>query len=176
MRFRVNGASSPSAVEEPSTSAEEVVADSLPLKQPKKRQPHTPTPSQPSNDQSDSVPASAPRVGGFSANTGDEEPGSNNRAVRERDALDDVIEETKATKHLVRLLQQAKITAFADTYSPWTPWKYWRMNRHTTHLTRIPRHHNQIQENLRNRRCFKMTQLQNLGSRSLLACKNMTRP
>lgn len=84
--------------------AEEVVADSLPLKQPKKHQPHPPTPSQPSSNQSDSAPASVPRVDGFSANAGDEEPDNNNAAVRERDALDDVIEETKATKHLVRLL------------------------------------------------------------------------
>lgn len=104
MRFKVNGSPSPAGVEEPLTSAEEVVADSLPLKLPKGQQPHTPTPPQPFDNQSNPPVDSVPHVDESSANPGGEEPGSKNSDVRERDALDDVIEETKAAKDLVSLL------------------------------------------------------------------------
>lgn len=104
MRFRVNGTPAPSGVEEPSTSAEEVVEDSLPLKLPKKQQPHTPTASEPSENQPNSIAASALRVYEFLVNIDEDELGKNKSAVRERDALDDMIDETKAAQDLVRLL------------------------------------------------------------------------
>lgn len=81
----------------PSTEVEkppiETQDNSLPLKPPKKQ--HTPTPSQPSGDQSDPpVPVEQKER---SANC--EKPET--AGTRERDALDDMIDETKAAKDLV---------------------------------------------------------------------------
>ena len=104
MRFKVNGSPSPPGVEEPSTSAEEVVPDSLPLKLPMGQQPQTPTPPQPFNGQSNAPVDLAP-VHESSANSGEEEPDSKSSDVRERDALDDIIDVTKAAKDLVSLLR-----------------------------------------------------------------------
>lgn len=101
-RFRVNGTPTSSDVEKP--SAREVVApssvDSLPLKPPKGKEQQTPTQSeQLSNGQNDSGAAYNQQL--------DEEPTSarEEAPARERDALDDIIDEAKFVKDLVSFLK-----------------------------------------------------------------------
>lgn len=105
-RFRVNGTPNPSAVEEP--PAPEVVEqssiDSLPLKPPKGKEQQTPTQSeQLSNGQNGSGAAynQQPNQQPYeeSATAREEVP------VRERDVLDDIIDEAKIVKDLVGCLK-----------------------------------------------------------------------
>lgn len=101
-RFRVNGTPSLDGKDQsPSRASAELSADSLPLKPPRKPEGHPPTPSHTSGSQSDCAPAPAPQAHESLEIT---EGVSGNSSSRERDALDDIIDEAKAAKDLVRLL------------------------------------------------------------------------
>lgn len=99
-RFRINGAPTPSVVEEPSVEVVESSTGSLPLKPPKGQQQYTPTESeQMSNGQDRYQPVQEQQIEPEPVSTHEE--ASPEGLARERDALDDIIEETKATKDLV---------------------------------------------------------------------------
>lgn len=99
-RFRVNGTPT-SDVEKPSArGVVEPSVDSLPLKPPKGKEQQTPTQSeQLSNGQNDSGAAYNEQL--------DEEPTSacEEAPARERDALDDIIDEARFVKDLVSCLK-----------------------------------------------------------------------
>lgn len=99
-RFRVSGFPTPSVVKEPPVEVEESSAGSLPLKPPKGQLQHTPTESEQLSNYQDRQPVQRQQIEPESASAHDEAPAEEGPA-RERDALDDIIEETKATKDLV---------------------------------------------------------------------------
>lgn len=94
-RFRVNGTPASVVEEQPlDQAARQSSDDSLPLKEPKGKRQKTPTPSEQSScGQVDPGPVQRP------VNVEDV-------AGRERDILDDIIDEAKATKDLVSKTQQ----------------------------------------------------------------------
>lgn len=99
MRFRVNGSPSPGA--EGKSPAEGEQADPLPLKPSKKQRQRTPSPTHPSEDLPDS-PAVTIEQAHLSTDAGrglDEDTSG----AGERDALDDIIDQTKAARDLVSI-------------------------------------------------------------------------
>lgn len=102
MRFRVKGMPGPAATKEPGPESEppkgRPVTEQLPLK-PSRRQKPPPTPSQ------DSPVTARPVAGVEQQNGGSEEahaePICEPSASRERDMLDDMIDEAQAVKDLV---------------------------------------------------------------------------
>lgn len=97
-RFRVTGTPSSPGAEEPSLV--EVRRNSLPLKPSGKERQRTPSPSQPSEDRpTTSLPTE--QVNG-SVNADKENLPKEATGPDRRDVLDDVIDETKAAKDLVR--------------------------------------------------------------------------
>ena len=100
-RFRVNGIPTPSTVKEPSPDAAELSsAESLPLKPPKGQEPNTPTQSdQQPSDQNVPDPTHGEQIDQITRAVQEEVP------PRERDALDDLIDEAKTVQDLVSGLQ-----------------------------------------------------------------------
>lgn len=110
LRFQVKGAPSSGPQGPCSPPLQEtpvVIEESLPLKPEGKQQPQTQRLSEPSYNRDFPKPDHAPQF---------ESPDENVEIVRdsfpsrERDALDDVIEEAKAVEHLVRLLDECFLT------------------------------------------------------------------
>lgn len=99
-RFRVSGFPIPSVAKAPSVEVKESLAVSLPLKPPKGQLQHTPTESEqmPSGQSHQSVREQ--QIESESASVHEDTPAEECPA-RERDALDDIIEETKSMKDLV---------------------------------------------------------------------------
>ena len=96
-RFRVNGIPTPSTVKEPSPDTAELSsAESLPLKPPRGQEQNTPTQSdQQSNDQNVPGPTHDQQIDQVTSAAQGEVP------PRERDALDDLIDEAKTVQDLV---------------------------------------------------------------------------
>lgn len=86
----------PSVAKEPSVEVEESSGGSLPLKPPKGQLQHTPTESEQMSSGQANQPVQGQQIEPESANVPAKEG-----PTRERDALDDIIEETKTTKDLV---------------------------------------------------------------------------
>lgn len=103
-RFRVSGFPTPFVVKQPSVEVGESSTGSQSLKPPKRQLQHTPTESK----QMSSGQGNQPVQGPIQGKQLDPEPvrahgeaPSEESPARERDALDDIIEETKTTKNLV---------------------------------------------------------------------------
>lgn len=113
MRFRVEGtpAFGPKDAPAPAPVTVPVSVDSLPLKAPRKNKEQTPGTSQSPVQQviHDSQPAPAPEVVSTPA-----VPENSSEETRQRDALDDIIAEEKATSHLVSRMQNPRVSRFTD--------------------------------------------------------------
>lgn len=98
-RFRVSGLLTPSVVKESSIKVKESLPDSLPLKPPKGQLQYTPTESEQMSSGQDNRSVQGP----VQRQQLEPEPfrAHEECPARERDALDDITEETKVTKDLV---------------------------------------------------------------------------
>lgn len=107
-RFQVVGTPVPATKEEPAPAVEQKRADSLPLKRPRREKEMSPERLQsPSKEHVSTRPPIPEPVD----ETVDSEPPQDaeiETEPRERDALDDIINESKATSHLVRIISSNK--------------------------------------------------------------------
>lgn len=98
VRFRVEGTPASGRRDAPAPAPETVLVsvECLPLKAPRKEQAQTPEPSQPPIEEVMNNSQPAPEVVATPA-----VPENSSEETRQRDALDDIIDEAKATSHLV---------------------------------------------------------------------------
>lgn len=95
----------PSSKEEPAPAVEQKTPDSLPLKPSRREKQNSPEPSPEASQRSTegNAPTGLPTTETVDSTSLQDANADIEASSRERDALDDIIDESKATSHLVRI-------------------------------------------------------------------------